>query len=198
MSRSLCSLASLLLRWSKSLVLHLSTRYLPGQFYVLSDLLSRRDQVIGAAWSFHPQVATALLLAWGSPSLALFATRLTAVLPLCCSLVPDPHAVFKDAFFAFLETTWACTHFHPSSHRFGGGPSQRAPNLSMTPVAPIWPEKEWFTDLLLPLLVDFLVHFHHDKGLSVSTVTGSRSALNSVFALKDLVRATSRDIFYVP
>ena len=40
--------------------LHLATWYLPGQFYVLV-VLSCRDQVIGAAWSFHPQLATALL-----------------------------------------------------------------------------------------------------------------------------------------
>ena len=59
-SRSLCSLASCILRWSESLDLHLVMWYIPGQFYVLV-VLSCRDQVIGAVWSFHPQVATALL-----------------------------------------------------------------------------------------------------------------------------------------
>ena len=34
---------------------------LPGQSSVLTDLLSHRDQVLGAAWSFHPPVATTLL-----------------------------------------------------------------------------------------------------------------------------------------
>ena len=97
-SSSLCSLSSRLLRWSESLDLHLDMRSLPRQSYVLADLLSCRDQVIGAVWSLHPQVATALLRAWGSPSLDLFATRLTAMLPLCSSLVPNPQAVFEDAF----------------------------------------------------------------------------------------------------
>ena len=46
-SRSLCSLASHLLRWTESLDVHLDARYLPGQSNVLADLLSRRDQVIG-------------------------------------------------------------------------------------------------------------------------------------------------------
>ena len=43
--------------------------------------------------------------------------------------------------------------------------------------------------------MDFLVHICLDKGFSFSTVTDSWSALNSVFALKDLVWATSREIF---
>ena len=138
-SRSLCSLASRLPRWSESLDLHLNTRYLPGKSYVLADLLNRRDQVIGAAWSLHLQVVTTLLRAWHSPSLALFMTRLTVVLPLCCSLIPDPRAVFEDA-FRLPWATWVCTHFHPSSRRMGGGSSQRDPNLSMTLVAHLWPE----------------------------------------------------------
>ena len=50
-SRSLCSLASQLLRWAESLDVHLDARYLPGQSNVLADLLSRRDQVIGTEWS---------------------------------------------------------------------------------------------------------------------------------------------------
>ena len=97
-SHSLCSLASHLVRWTERLDIHLDARYLPGQSNVLADLLSRQDQVIGTEWSLHPQVATALLRAWGSPSLDLFMTRLNAKLSLYCSLVPDPQVVFEDAF----------------------------------------------------------------------------------------------------
>ena len=97
-SCSLCSFASRLLRWMESLDIHLDARYLPGQSNVLADLLSCRDQVRGAEWSLHPQLATALLLAWGSLSLDLFATSLNVKLPLYCSLVPDPQVVFEDAF----------------------------------------------------------------------------------------------------
>ena len=60
-SRSLCSLASRLLRWTESLNVHLDARYLPGQSSVLADLFSCWDQVIGTEWSLHPQVARALL-----------------------------------------------------------------------------------------------------------------------------------------
>ena len=97
-SRSLCSLASRLLRWTESLDVHLDARYLPGQSSILADLLSHRDQVIGTKWSLHPRVVRDLLHHWGSPSIDLFATSYNAKLPLYCSLVPDPQAVFKDAF----------------------------------------------------------------------------------------------------
>ena len=97
-SRPLCLLASRLLRWTESFDVHLEARYLPGESNVLADVLSRRGQVVGTEWSLHPQVARALLRAWGNPSIDLFATCLNAKLPLYCSLVPDPQAVFEDAF----------------------------------------------------------------------------------------------------
>ena len=82
----------------ESFDVHLDARYLPGENNVLADVLSRRGQVVGTEWSLHPQVARALLRAWGNPSIDLFATCLNANLPLYCSLVPDPQAVFEDAF----------------------------------------------------------------------------------------------------
>ena len=97
-SRSLCLLTSRLLRWTESFDVHLDARYLPGESNVLADVISRRGQVVGTEWSLHPQVARALLRAWGNPSIDLFATCLNAKLPLYCSLVPDPQAVFEDAF----------------------------------------------------------------------------------------------------
>ena len=97
-SRPLCLLTSRLLRWAESFDVHLEARYLPGESNVLADVLSRRGQVVGTEWSLHPQVARALLRAWGNPSIDLFATCLNAKLPLYCSLVPDPLAVFEDAF----------------------------------------------------------------------------------------------------
>ena len=150
-SRFLCSLTSQLLRWTESLDIHLDARYLPGQSNVLADLLSRWDQVIGTEWSLHPQVARDLLRHWGSPSIDLFATGLNTKLPLYCSLVPDPQAVFEDAF----RHPWA----NLGLYAFPPFPLvvrvvarvRETPNLSMTPVTPLWPEKKWFADLLFLL-----------------------------------------------
>ena len=43
-------------------------------------------------------MARSLLRFWGNPLIDLFATSLNTKLPLYCSLVPDPQAVFEDAF----------------------------------------------------------------------------------------------------
>ena len=64
-------------------------------------------QVVGTEWSLHPQVVRSLLRVVGNPSIDLFATNLNAKLPLYCSLVPDPQAVFEMC-FVILGTTWTC------------------------------------------------------------------------------------------
>ena len=150
-SRALCSLASRLLRWTESLNIHLDARYLPGQANVLVDLLSRRGQCVGTEWSLHPQVARSLLRIWGNPSIDLFATNLNAKLPLYCSLVPDPQAVFEDAF----RHPWddLDVYAFPPFPLIGRviARVRESSRLAMTLVAPLWPEKEWFADLLLLL-----------------------------------------------
>ena len=150
-SRALCSLASCLLRWMESLDIHLDVRYLPGQANVLADLLSRHGQVVGTEWSLHPQVARSLFRVWGNPSIDLFATCLNAKLPLYCSLVPDPHAVFEDAF----RHPWDDLDLYafPPFSLIGRviARVRESSRLAMTLVAPLWPEEEWFADLLLLL-----------------------------------------------
>ena len=150
-SRPLCLLTSCLLRWTESFDVHLEARYLPGESNVLADVLSRRGQVVGTEWSLHPQVARALLHTWGNPSIDLFATCLNAKLPLYCSLVPDPQAVFEDAF----RHPWDDLDLYafPPFALVGRviARVQQSSRVAMTLVAPLWPEKEWFADLLLLL-----------------------------------------------
>ena len=148
---ALCLLASRLLRWTESLDIHLDARYLPGQANVLADLLSRRGQVVGTEWSLYPQVARSLLRVWGNPLIDLFATSLNAKLPLYCLLVPDPQAIFEDAF----RHPWDDLDLHAfSPFPLVGRVIARVREslcLAMTLVAHLWPEKEWFADLLLLL-----------------------------------------------
>ena len=106
---------------------------------------------LGTEWSLHPQVARALLRTWGNPSIDLFATCLNAKLPLYCSLVPDPQAVFEDAF----RHPWDDLDLYafPPLALVGRviARVQQSSRVAMTLVAPLWPEKEWFADLLLLL-----------------------------------------------
>ena len=150
-SRPLCLLTSRLLRWTESFDVHLEARYLPGESNVLADVLSRHGQVVGTEWSLHPQVARALLRTWGNPSIDLSATCLNAMLPLYCSLVPDPQAIFEDAF----RHPWDDLDLYafPPFALVGRviARVQQSSRVAMTLVAPLWPEKEWFADLLLLL-----------------------------------------------
>ena len=150
-SHALCSLTGRLLQWSEANRAQLKARYLPGQSNILADLLSRRNQVLGAEWSLHPKVARKLLRVWGSPTLDLFATHLNAKLLLYCSLIPDPQALFKEAF----RRPWndLDTYEFPLFHLVERVVARvrETLNLSMTLVANFWLEKEWFADLLLLL-----------------------------------------------
>ena len=149
-SHSLCLLASRLVRWVESLDVHLDARYLPEQSNVLADL-SRRNQVIGTEWSLHPRVVRDLLRRWGSPLIDLFVMSYNAKLPLYCSLVSDPQAVFEDMF----RHPWDNLDMYafPPFPLVGRVVARvrETPNLSMTLVAPLWPEEEWFADLLFLL-----------------------------------------------
>ena len=88
---------------------------------------------------------------WGNPSIDLFATCLNAKLPLYCSLVPDPQAFFEDAF----RHPWDDLDLYafPPFALVGRviARVQQSSRVAMTLVAPLWPEKEWFADLLLLL-----------------------------------------------
>ena len=92
----------------------------------------------GTEWSLHPQVARALLRTWGNPSIDLFATCLNAKLPLYCSLVPDPQAVFEDAF----RHPWDDLDLYafPPFALVGRviARVQQSSRVAMTLVAPLW------------------------------------------------------------
>ena len=169
-SRSMCELTSRLLKWTEDIDVHLEARYLPGQNNVLADLLSRRDQAIATEWTLHRQVAKALLSSWGSPSIDLFASRLNAQLPVYCSLVPDDQAALEDAF----RHPWdnLDVYAFPPFALLGKVLSRvrQSRNCSMTLVAPLWADRDWFADLLLLLthqplalpLWDDVVHQPHN------------------------------------
>ena len=196
-SHSLCSLAGHLLRWPECLDLHLDTGYLPGQSYVLTGLLSRRGPGYRGSMVSPPAGGD-----WSAARLGL---------PVAGLVRDDPPRGASPMLFPHPESPGShlgCILYSLGQpgrvrvptlpHRMGGGLSWRDSNLFMTLVAPLWPEKVWFADLPLPLLVGFPVHLRCGKGLSVSPVTGSQSTLNLVFALQDLVRAAFREIFCVP
>ena len=96
-------------------------------------------------------MARSLLRVWGNPSIDLFATCLNAKPVLYCSLVPDPQAVFEDA----LRHPWDDLDLYtfPPFPLVGRviARVRESSRVAMILVAPLWPEKDWFADLLLLL-----------------------------------------------
>ena len=203
-SDSLCELTGQLLCWMEAHNVLLEARYLPGQSNVLADLLSRCNQVLAAEWSLLPRVAKKIIRTWGSPMIDLFATHLNAKLPLYCSLISDPQAVFEDAF----RHPWNLldVYVFPPFNLVDRVVARvrETLNLSMTLIAPLWPEKSWFADLLLLLtqppltlpLWDHLLrqpHFHRFHG-GVHTLNLHVWRLSSVSsksqAFRDELRAS--------
>ena len=100
--------------------------------------------------------------------------------------------------FAFIKASWVCMLFHPSFRRIRCGSSRRGPGLSWTLVAPLWLGKVWFEDLPVPFSWFSWCPYVVAWFWSVLPVSGSHSALLSVFALQDLVCTICRGNFCVP
>ena len=153
---------------------------------------------MGTVWSFHLPVVTALLRTWGFPSFDLFVSGLPVVLPLFCSLVLNHRVVFLDVF----RVHWAALGlyaFRPSFRQIGGWlESERPFSPELWFPRPPLIEVGVVRGPSLPLLVVFTGSLPSWQGVSVSPVSGSQSALNSVMALQDLVHTLYRRYFYVP
>ncbi len=75
----------------------LLAKHIPGERNALADLLSRMDKVVHTEWTLLHSVFEALCMAWDTPNLDLFATRLNNRLPVFVSPMADPLAVDVDA-----------------------------------------------------------------------------------------------------
>ena len=146
-SQALCLLASRLLRWTESFDVHLDARYLPGHANVLADLLSCcRDRVV-----FSPsggEVTTSRLGQSVDRHLCDVPQRETA--PVLLTRPGSPGRL-RGCVSSSLGPLGPVRVPSLSSGRSGGRPCPRVIAHRMTLVAPLWPEKEWFADLLLLL-----------------------------------------------
>ena len=120
--------------------------HLPGLTIGLADLLSRR-RVNHNEWSLRQDVADRVFLALGRPRVDWFASRFNHKLQLYGSLYRDPHAQFLDAF----QADWSQ---HPG---YVFPPVKMLPRVldkvrrdraTIVLVAPVWPRRLWYPDLL--------------------------------------------------
>ena len=159
-----------ILLWVESMKITLLPQFIQGSLNTRVDLLSRPNLVIGSEWTLHQEVVQDLLHQWPA-IIDLFATSLTARLPVFFAPAWEPKAAGVDAFLQPWGNLQAYA-FPPIAIIKRVLLKLRAShNCDLTLIAPFWPQREWFPDLLellsdipieLPKRRDLLrqPHFH--------------------------------------
>ena len=152
-SSSLYLLVRQVLTWAEFNSVSLVGRFVPGRRNVLADQLSRQDQVISTEWTLHPRILQGVFGSWGTPMVDLFATSLNNRLPVYCSPVPDPLAWQVDAFTVPWDDLFVYAYPPIAVLRLVINRVLMSSRLRMILIAPMWPQQEWYPDLL-DLLVE--------------------------------------------
>ena len=137
---------------------------------MIADSLSRKGQIIGSEWTLCQDVVDKLLRTWPA-NVDLFATSMNFRLPVYFSPLADPMSAGTDAFLQTWDHLQAYAFPPFAIIRQVINKVRASHNLQVTLIAPFWPQKEWFPDLLeclteppllLPGRMDLLrqPHFH--------------------------------------
>ena len=168
-SSFLNSVAQRILRWVEDLSVVISPQVIMGKHNVLADALSRPNQVLGSEWTLKQEVFRDLCRRW-LVSVGLFATSQNHS-SLYFSPYHNHNAMGTDALLRNWNE-WQAYAFPPWSLIPAGLRKLRSSSgVLLTIVAPYWPQRPWFPDLLdlvvdgpvaLPQSRDLLrqLHFH--------------------------------------
>ena len=135
--------------------IQLLVKHIPGRFNTLADQMSRVDKPISPEWSLNQEIANKIFQIMDFPSIDLFATRLNHRLPFYVSSIADQKALSIDA----LTMDWNHIHAYafPPFHLISAVINKvRLSQCKIVLIAPLWPDRPWFPELL-GLLVSPLV-----------------------------------------
>ncbi len=144
-SRHLYRLAHQILVWAQGKLLLLRAVYIPGHLNVGADTLSRQGFCHGE-WMLHTEVVKQIWRVFGQAQVDLFATQEAAQCPLWYSLL-HPAPVGLDA----MVQTWPRLRlyaFPPIALLPGVLERVRRDGVRLLLVAPFWPGRVWFSDLI--------------------------------------------------
>ena len=146
-SCTLNSTAREVLLWAESCRIRLLPQFIMGSSNVTADALSRPNQVIGSEWTLHQEVVDQLVHRWPA-MIDLFATSLTARLPVYFSPASDPRAAGTDALLQPWDDLQAYAFPPIAIIRRVLLKLRSSRNCELTLIAPFWPQRDWFPDLL--------------------------------------------------
>ena len=127
--------------------IQLLAKHIPGRFNTLADRMSRIDKPISTEWSLNQEIANKIFQIMDFPSIDLFATRLNHRLPLYVSPIPDQKALSIDA----ISMDWNRIHAYafPPFHLIRTVINKvRISQCRIVLIAPLWPDRPWFPELL--------------------------------------------------
>ena len=91
-SETMCTLTSQICLWAERHKINMVARHVPSHLNVLSDSLSRKNQILKSEWSMNPAIVNKVFRNWGSPHVDLFALKQNTKLPVFMSPIPDKTA----------------------------------------------------------------------------------------------------------
>ena len=157
-----------ILLWVESMKITLLPQFIQGSLNTRADLLSQPNLVIGSEWTLHQEVVQDLHQ-WPT-IIDLFATSLTARLPVFFAPAWEPKAAGVDAFLQPWDNLQAYAFPPIAIIRRVLLELRASHNCDLTLIAPFWPQRDWFSRFTGTSI-----------RLSNSTTQTSRSAATTAF-----------------
>ena len=151
-SQNLNEEAQRILRWAEDHRVVLRPQFLLGSQNVIADSLSRPNQIQGAEWTLCQEIVDRLLRKWPA-IIDLFATSLNYRLPVYFAPLKDPLSAGTDSLLQKWDNIQGYAFPPFPLIRKVLNKIRQSTRLDLTLIAPFWPQKEWFPDLL-ELLVE--------------------------------------------
>ena len=195
-SSTLNATAREILLWAENHRVRLLPQFIMGSSNVTADALSRPNQVIGSEWTLHQEVVDHLVHKWPAV-IDLFATSLTARLPVYFSPASDPQAAGTDTLLQSWDNLQAYAFPPIAIIRRVLVKLRSSKNCVLTLIAPFWPQREWFPDLLellsdIPITLssrkDLLRQPHFHQNLPMLQLTAWRLSSDSPVRPASLLR----------
>ena len=155
LSPALSAVAQHILRWAEGLNIILMPQFVPGRNNVVADVLSHPNQVLGSEWMLHQDVFNWLRQRW-PVTIDLFASSLSHRCSVYFAPVSDPMAAGTDAMLQSWDSLQA--YAFPPFAMIGQvlAKVRASQGLELTLIAPLWPQRPWFPELLELLILPHL------------------------------------------
>ena len=126
--------------------IHIRAAHILGVQNVWADQLSR-NRILPTEWTLHKSVVQKIFQLWGYPLIDLFASVQNRQIQIFCSWVPHPHALALDALSISWEKMFA--YAYPPICLIPKVLQHMAQfHCQIILIAPKWPRRHWYTDLL--------------------------------------------------